>query len=133
MTNNERAKFLLQEAKENFKEMKDAFSKGLYNRTIRRAQEVVEQSLKAVIKLMNFEYPKEHDVAKNFEEILKKRGISYEDEEIKKIKEISANLEQRRAPAFYGEVFYTKDEAISAMEGAEFVLNFVLNLMERLN
>ncbi len=131
MTNNERAEFLIHEAQENLREMKDAFLNGLYNRTIRRAQEVVEQSLKALLKLMNFEYPKEHDVGKYLEDIIKRRSIAYEKEKIDEIKKISSSLGQKRAPAFYGEVFYSKGEAESAIKDAEFVMNFVLNLIEK--
>lgn len=125
MTNNERCEFLLREAKENLAEMESAFQKGLWNRTIRRAQEVVEQSLKAVIKLMNAEYPKEHDVSRVFEEVLKKRKISFNQQDIEQIKEVSALLAQKRAPAFYGEVIFSKEEAIQAKQGALKVLEFV--------
>lgn len=132
MTNKERAEFLLKGAQRTIEELNEALEKELWNWVIRRAQEAVELSLKATFKLLNVEYPKVHNVAPAFEKILKEKGIGVPSKEIEEIKQISRDLSEKRAPAFYGEEVYSKEEAILAREQAEHVLIFCKELIRKL-
>lgn len=132
MTNIERAAFLLREAEENLEEVVRAWERGSWNRVVRRGQEVVELSLKAIFKLMSVEYPKVHDVAPALEEVLKGKRIEQDPSLIEEIKEISKELAKERAPAFYGEVLYKKEDAQKAKRGAEKVLSFAQEFSKEL-
>lgn len=132
MTNEERKNFLLKQAEKEFQEMLSAYQENNYNRTIRKAQEASECYLKGILKLINIEFPKEHDIGDYFGKILLKRKIMVDNNTLKKIKLISEELTKKRAPAYYGEEFYTKEEAEEAKDYAEFVRNFVKDLLERL-
>jgi len=54
------------------KESRDAFQDGDFPITIRRAQECVELSLKAVLRGAAVEYPREHDVGGSLEFVKEK-------------------------------------------------------------
>ena len=62
MNNSELNHRLLTEAELIMEEVKRAFYNRSWNLVVRRAQEVVELSLKSLLKLMGVEYPKTHDV-----------------------------------------------------------------------
>lgn len=132
MTNKERARFLLTEAAENLEELKRAFEGTSWNRVVRRSQEVVELSLKALFKLMNVEYPKVHDVAPVLEKILLQKGIKIGSQTLQEVKIVSKTLAEKRAPAFYGEIIYDREEAKRAKDGAEKVFRFAEELAENL-
>jgi len=53
------------------KESKDVFEEGDYPMAIRRAQECVELSLKAALRAISVEYPREHDVGRLHERVYK--------------------------------------------------------------
>lgn len=132
MTNFESGKKLLKEADECFEEMISAFQRGSWNMVIRRAQEVIELNLKGILKIIGVEYPKVHDPAKYFLEIAEKKGLGVDKENGEQIKRISADLSEKRAPAFYYEKDYTEKDAIEAKKGAEFIKRFIKSLSERL-
>ncbi len=52
------AKAFLDDAIYSLKETKEALNEGIYHRAIRRAQEGVELALKAILRLLGIEYPK---------------------------------------------------------------------------
>jgi HEPN domain-containing protein len=58
MTNYERGENLLNDAEIYYEEMQRMFEKGKWNIVVRRAQEVVELSLKGILKIMGIEFPK---------------------------------------------------------------------------
>lgn len=62
MDNFKRAEELFKAAKDIYYEMEGDFKRGNWNLTIRRAQESAELALKGVLKIMNIEFPKQHDV-----------------------------------------------------------------------
>lgn len=132
MTNEKRAEFLIKGAEERLGELRRSFERGSWNMAIRSAQEVVELSLKSLLKLMNIEYPKEHDVGRMVEKTLVEKEIALDPGLFEKIKRISTHLTEKRAPAFYGEVIYGKGDAEEALDGAEFVFSFAKGLLERL-
>ncbi len=72
-----------------------------YNMVVRRAQEVVELTLKGALKILGIDYPKVHDIAPLFlEQLRQKRGID-DPKVLQRIEEISLWLAQSRTPSFY--------------------------------
>ncbi|MFQ6040177.1 MAG: HEPN domain-containing protein [Candidatus Poribacteria bacterium] len=123
---------LLNEAKEHYEEMQRAFKRNSWNRTIRRAQEVVELCLKGLLKAVGIEYPKVHDVSGVFARACIQKGIEIDSKRLQEIKAISSDLAEKRAPAFYMEIDYTKQQAEEAMQSAEKVFAVANKLSEDL-
>jgi HEPN domain-containing protein len=123
---------LLNEAREYYEEMLRAYERESWNVVVRRAQEVVELSLKGLLKMMGIEYPKEHDVGDVFEWACKEKRIEVEIETLDRTKRISSRLARDRAPAFYMERFYTEEQAKETKEGAQQVLEMARELKSRL-
>lgn len=132
MTNFESGEKLLKEAEECLEEMVLAYQRKSWNLVIRRAQEVVELGLKGLLKMMGIEYPKVHDPSEYLFQILEATGIEIEETTREQIKGISASLAAKRAPAFYLEREYSKEEASEAIKEAEFVRGFVKEIQRRL-
>lgn len=102
---------LLGEAEEYYEEMLRAYERRSWNVVVRRAQEVVELSLKGLIKMMGIEYPREHDVGGVFEGVCREKGIEIEIETLDQIKRTSSRLARERVPAFYMEELYNEEQA----------------------
>jgi HEPN domain-containing protein len=132
MTNEGRRKYLFKVAEKKFKEMLSSYDEEDWNMVIRNAQESVECYLKGLLKFMNVEFPKEHDIGKYFEEILLRKKIEFDREKMRRVKEISEYLSKKRAPAYYGEEFYSREEAENARRDAEFVKEFAFELLKNL-
>jgi len=132
MSNFELGSKLLNEAEEYYEEMLRAYERGSWNVVVRRAQEVVELSLKGLLKIMGIEYPKEHDVGDVFERACGEKGIEVEAEALARIKRTSSRLARERAPAFYMDRVYSEGQAKEAKEGAEQVLGMARELKGKL-
>lgn len=132
LTNFPQGEKLVSEAKQIFSTLIDLLRDKSWNIVVRRSQEVVELSLKGLLKIMGVEYPKVHDVGVVLRESLKERRISVKEEKLSKIEEISAYLARERAPAFYYEKEYTEEEAKRAKDYAQQVLEFARESVERL-
>ena len=132
MDNFELGNRLLNEAREYYEEMLRAYERESWNVVVRRAQEVVELSLKGLLKMMGIEYPKEHDVGDVFEWACKEKRIEVEIETLDRTKRIYSRLARDRAPAFYMERFYTEEQAKETKEGAQQVLEMARELKSRL-
>lgn len=91
----------IKRAKRCLKESKDAFEDGDYPIAIRRAQECVELSLKAVLRGITVEYPREHDVSDSLE-IAKEKFPDWFSSRIPEYIRISRDLAKKRGPALYG-------------------------------
>jgi HEPN domain-containing protein len=63
MTNRVRARDLLWFTREVLEEMRRHRARGVWNGVVRRGQEVVENSLKALLLYLGAEYPRIHDPA----------------------------------------------------------------------
>ena len=113
-------------------EAKRAFDGEAWNLVVRRSQEVVELSLKGLLKLMGVESPKTHDVGDTFAKICTEKRIAIESGKLAEIQRISHQLAQDRAPAFYMEREYTRGQAIQALQSAETVLTEAQALSQRL-
>ncbi len=111
------------------RDLHEAWSGGDYNFVVRRAQEVVELTLKGALKFLGVEYPKVHDVGRIFEETVKKKVQPFDRETLSAIVRISARLAEDRAPSFYGEKIFQRAEAEEAYSDARFVHDEVAKLL----
>jgi HEPN domain-containing protein len=113
-----------------------ALERGNYPYAVRQAQECVELSLKACLRLVGIEPPKWHDVGpiirrerENFPEWFK--------EHVERIVSISRSLRKERELAMYGdeeskippEELYTRFDAEKAIIDAGFVLEIARRLL----
>ena len=100
-----------------------------FNMAVRRAQEVVELTLKGALKILGVDYPKVHDVAPLFsEQVRQKRGVD-DPTVLQKIEEISLWLAESRAPSFYLDREYSEEDAQQALGDAAFVLSETKKLL----
>ena len=137
MNTNAMARDYIKRANRCFKESKDAFEDEDYPITIRRAQECVELSLKAVLRLIAIEYPRDHDVSSALE-IAREQFPSWFSKKITEFMRISRDLSKKRGPAIYGyeaqlkpasEIF-SRDDANDALVSAENVYSSCFKLIE---
>lgn len=124
MNNRERKEFLIRQAEDALELREKYWKEKNWNTVIRRAQEGVECYIKGFLKLIGIEFPREYDRGGWLEEILLRKRIPFEKRKMTQVKEISEELAEKRAPAFYGEVFYSQKEARRARKGAEEVKKF---------
>jgi len=75
VTNQERAEKLMVEASQIQKELQDAIKGSTWNLAGRRAQEVIELVLKAILTEMGVDFPKILDVAPLFRKVAIERGL----------------------------------------------------------
>lgn len=85
----------IRRAKSCFRESKAAFDEEDYPMTVRRSQECVELSLKAVLRGVAIEYPREHDVGKALE-IVKGKVPNWFSSNIPKFIEVSRDLSKKK-------------------------------------
>jgi len=111
------------------RDLRGAMDEGDFSMAVRRAQEAVELCLKGALSVLGVEYPKVHDVGKIFTQVVRTRGICAEEDLLQKVAHVSTRLAAERAPAFYGEKLYGKEEAEEAEQDAEFVLKAVRRLI----
>jgi HEPN domain-containing protein len=121
----------LKRAKIRLEVLEVLYEKGDYPDVIGEAQEVIELTLKAVLRLISVELPKVDDIGK----ILGKYKDLLPEElrqNLKKIATISKRLRKERELSFYGaEDFipleeYTAEEASQAINDAKFVVDTVM-------
>jgi HEPN domain-containing protein len=109
-------------------EARDAFNAEDYPLTVRRAQEAVEMSLKAALRFLAVEYPREHDVRDVLLEVAKSRELpEWFMTEVEFMAAVSSDLARKRGPAFYGDEqalrspssLFTQTDASNALKDAE--------------
>ncbi len=132
MTNQEKTDKLFGGANWAFQDMRRALDQNEWNIALRRAQEVVETTLKGLLTLMGVDYPKEHDPGGVFAKVARERRLGVPDETLQEIQALSADLARKRAPAFDFEIDIAPEEARRAAEGAAKVLQLGLDLRARL-
>lgn len=121
-TNREQGERLLNEAQWIFeKDLKSAIEDENHNIAIRRAQEVVELSLKGCLRILGIDYPKVHDAGFVFVKEAGKK-LQFDKNTLTEIERISKWLSEARAPSFYGERDFTSEDAKKAFDDAGFVL-----------
>ncbi len=133
MTNHDSGENLLKDAEVYYEEMQRMFEKEKWNIVVRRAQEVVELSLKGILKIMGIDFPKVHNVAPLFVNLLREKGIELGKEVYERILSISLLLAKDRAPAFYGEKVYSREEAEIAQKGAKEIVERINEIKARLS
>ena len=101
MRNTEMASDYIYRARRCLREAELALSEGDYAGAVRRSQEALELALKAVLRYLAVEYPREHDVGMVLKQV-SDRLPSYVGEKLQEIVEISAELARVRGPALYG-------------------------------
>lgn len=124
------AKIILEEAKE-------SFVKSHYHRTVRKCQESVELTLKGLLRFLDVDYPKVHDVAPLVKEVLLEKELE-NIENLDEIVKISGNLRITRELAFYGDEegnipqeIFGKEEGEKAIKDWEKVLSFVQDIYKK--
>lgn len=123
MTNSDAGEKLISMARVSYRDLISSFESKQWNAVIGRAQEVVELYLKGLLKFMGVEYPKMHDVGRTFASVCIQRGIGLDQKILTKISEISLDLAEKRAPAFYMEVDYSEADAVKARSDVDFFLS----------
>lgn len=133
VNNYDLGKKLLTETGEIIEDLNRDYGSGAWNLTIRRAQEVVELTLKALLKMLGVEFPKVHDVGDVFVRVCEEKGIRIKDEILRRITQISASLAEDRAPSFYMERDYDADEAKEAKESTGWIHSMAEDLVKKLS
>ena len=128
MTNKTLAQSYLRKATDRLDILDLLFKKRAFSDVIRESQEIVELSLKGMLRFVGVEPPKFHDVG----------GLLLEHKEkfppdisrnLKKIAAISKKLRKERELAFYGDIDfipteeYTDEDASEAIQDTRFIVN----------
>ena len=132
MTNHDIARRMLDEARLLAEELDRSWERERWNLAVRRAQEIVELSLKGLLKALCMEYPRLHDVGGAFAAAAAAKGLGVDAETIDRIRQVSSYLARDRAPAFYLEAEFSREQARQARLDARFVLDFAAGLAPRL-
>jgi len=101
MINIEMARDYIERARRYATEADRAFLDGDFPTTVRRAQEALELSVKAVLRYFAIEYPKEHDVGDALHEVSGKVPDNLKSK-FPRLKELLSELARVRGPAMYG-------------------------------
>ncbi|MEM0018025.1 MAG: HEPN domain-containing protein [Candidatus Korarchaeum sp.] len=130
----------MRRASRTLEEARNAFEAADYPLTIRRSQETVELSLKAVLRLLAIEYPREHDVSDVLLEAAKSRRLpEWFMAELDFMAEVSRDLARKRGVAFYGDEqtlrppssLFTEEDASSALRDADRVYKNCKKLIDQ--
>lgn len=130
MKNNSLVQDYIQRANDRIGALEFLYNKKSWANVVREAQEVVELTLKAYVRHLNFEVPRIHDVSSLLMEN-KNELTGAVAKNLNKICSISKSLRRDRELAFYGtedltpSSFYTEEDATLAKEQAEFVFKIV--------
>lgn len=128
----DRAELTLEEAR-------GAFEKEVYSLTIRRAQETVELALKAALRFLAIEYPRDHDVSDVLLRIRESRPLpDWFEKRIDFMVGVSSDLARKRGPAFYGiersvmpaSKLFDRDEGMKALKNADEVFKLCVKLIK---
>lgn len=138
MTSGGLAATYLKQAELTLDEARHDLLAGGHGLAVRRSQEAVELSLKALLRSIGIEVPKFHDVS----EVLARHaaslsGLSKED--LERLVGVSERLAEDRIPAFYGDEkrglgpdeLFDEGAARAAMDDAEWVLASCRRLVGR--
>jgi len=133
MTNATLAHSYLVKAQSRLKALEVFLDEGDYSDVVREAQEIVELSLKAMLRYVGIEPPKYHDVGPLVMEHRERfREIASED--ISRLARISRELRKERELAFYGDIDFIPTDQYSAedAEAAKRDAGFVVAVAKRI-
>jgi HEPN domain-containing protein len=110
-----------------------------YPLSVRRSQECIELSLKAALRSIGLEYPREHEVSRALE-MTGKKFPSWFSVKIPKFMEISKDLSKKRGPAMYGyelelkpaSAIFKKEDAEEALSSAKSVFQACEKLLNEM-
>jgi len=110
------------------------FKKGAFSDVIRESQEIVELSLKGMLRFVGVEPPKIHDVGGLLLEHNNKypKNIS---KQLSKLADVSKRLRKERELAFYGDIDfipteeYTKEDAKEAIRDTRLIVETARKLL----
>jgi len=116
-----------------------SFERGNYPLPLRRSQECTELSVKAALRSIGLEYPREHDVSDALE-MVKEKFPTWFSSELPKFAEISKALSKKRGPAMYGYEFelkpaseiFKREDAEEAFSCAGFVFQACKKLLDEI-
>lgn len=116
-----------------------SFERGNYPLSVRRSQECIELSLKAALRGIGLEYPREHDVSDALE-MVKEKFPAWFSSRLPKFVEISKALSKKRGPAMYGYEFelkpasaiFKKEDGEEALSSAEIVFQACEKLLDEM-
>jgi len=134
MTTFDAATSSLEDAGESLYEAIQSRERKKYHRAVRRCQEAVELSLKALCWFYAFVPPKSHDIGVF---VLRELGNRIDSSILQKMVTISRNLEKERATSFYTTEFispkerYSKKDAEVGIEGAQFVVTEIQKILSQ--
>ncbi|MBO3839461.1 MAG: HEPN domain-containing protein [Thermoproteota archaeon] len=113
-----------------------AYSEESYPDVVRYSQECVELSLKAALRAVAVEYPKEHDMSRILRAV-RERFPEWFKREVEKLGDVSRDLSDKRAPSLYGietlgkapSDIFDRSDAEKALSDAKYVLDIVGKLL----
>jgi HEPN domain-containing protein len=133
MTTLDAATSSIEDARESLHEAIQSRDRKKHHRTVRRSQEAVELSLKALCWFHGLVPPKSHDIGVF---VIRELGNTIDRSILEKMATFSRNLEKDRATSFYTSEFispkekYRKSDADNAIEGAQFVVDEVSKILK---
>jgi HEPN domain-containing protein len=134
MTTFDAATSSMEDARESLYEAIRSLERKKYHRAVRRSQEAVELSLKALCWFFALVPPKSHDIGVF---VLRELGNRIDSSILQKMATISRNLEKERATSFYTTEFispkerYSKKDAEVGIEGAQFVVTEIQKILSQ--
>ena len=140
MRTDELALDYLSRAEMTLEEAKNAIKNEVYSLAIRRSQETVEFSLKAALRYLAIEYPRDHDVGDILLRVKETRQLPiWFEERIEFMASVSSDLARKRGPAFYGDErtltpayqLFTKEEGLRALREAEELFKICKRLIKQ--
>ena len=120
-------------------EAKAAKDNGRHHRAIRLSQESLELSLKAILRSVGVEYPKEHDVSDAIQENMGKFPNWFRPTALE-LEQGSAWLAERRGPSMYGDEIagkpasqlFTDEDSTKAVQYADRAVQLAGRLLEEM-
>ena len=140
MRTDELALDYLGRAEMTLEEARKAIDNEVYSLAIRRSQETVELSLKAALRYLAIEYPRDHDVSEVLLRVKETRPLpNWFDEKIEFMASVSSDLARKRGPAFYGDErtatpasqLFTKEGGLRALRDAEEAFEICMRLVKQ--
>lgn len=130
MQNKQLSKDYVSRSKKRLVALKTLMEQEAWADVVREAQEIVELSLKGLLKFYDVEVPRVHDVSNVLQQEKESLPKSLH-KDLTKIGKISKELRRDRELAFYGsedltpEEFYSEEDATKAYNSAKFVVDVV--------
>lgn len=135
MKNSQLPKDYISRSKKRLVALKTLLEQEAWADVVREAQEIVELSLKGLMKFSNIEVPRVHDVSSVM--LAEKSSLPKEiKKDLDRLAKISKELRRDRELAFYGsedltpEEFYSEEDAKKAFNSAKFVIDTVSKVVK---